>query len=179
MMIKKYIKFILIFFSFLLTIITIVFTYNIVVPDNYISEIKPNQNPLKIKQKFKDNLESELEIYKIINPTQSEKISINKETVKKEIFENKKIHELNKKNFRLQFGATKTKKNIEKSYLEIKEKVPKFLINDKPYIQKIEIPDKGIFYRMQSFETFEKKEALKVCQILKEEGMKCLIIKNL
>ena len=39
MMINKYIKFILIFFSFLLTIITVVFTYNIVVPDNYISEI--------------------------------------------------------------------------------------------------------------------------------------------
>ena len=86
-------------------------------PDKNVSEIKPNNNPLKIKQKFKDNLESELEIYKIINPTKSDKITINTETAKKEIFEDKKNNELNKKYFRIQFGAAKKKKNIKINFI--------------------------------------------------------------
>ena len=39
---------------------------------------------------------NKLEIYKIINPTKSDKITINTETAKKEIFEDKKNNELNK-----------------------------------------------------------------------------------
>ena len=123
-----------------------------------------------------------LEIYNIISP----EITKKKENFKSELqnSKNKKESENNneliddKKNFKLQLGSLRSFENALKEYKKLTVKYQNFFKDESPIIEKIEFPDKGVFYRVKSYESFSKNEAQNICKTLILDNKKCLVIKN-
>ena len=84
----------------------------------------------------------------------------------------------NDKNYKLQLGSLRDLDKAKKAYKNITRKYKDFFKNESAVIEKIKFPDNGVFYRIKSYESFSKKEAIKICKILILDNKKCLVIKN-
>ena len=84
----------------------------------------------------------------------------------------------NNKYYKLQLGSLRDLDKAKEAYKNITIKYKDFFKNESPVIEKIDFPDNGVFYRIKSYESFSKKEASDICEILILDNKKCLVIKN-
>ena len=125
--------------------------------------------------------ENKLEIYNIISPEGSKKknnISQSKSNEQGNKLENNKKNQVVKKSYKLQLGSLRDFENAKKEYNRLILRYPNYFKAYAPIIEKIDFPDKGIFYRIKSSESFTKEEALEICRDLTFDKKKCLVIRN-
>ena len=174
-------KYIIIFFSFFISIIIITYTFFSYVPKVDVPDIFPVQKKIKVIHSIPEN-ENKLEIYNIISPESPKKKEYFKSklniTEEKKKFERKKQSLNNDKYYKLQLGSLRDLDKAKEAYKNITIKYKDFFKNESPVIEKINFPDNGVFYRIKSYESFSKKEASDICEILILDNKKCLVIKN-
>ena len=170
-------KYTIIFFSFFISIIISTYTFFSYVPKVDIPDIFPVQKKIKVIHSIPEN-EKKLEIYNIISPESLKKKENFKSKPNINEEEKKKISLNNDKNYKLQLGSLRDLDKAKKAYKNITRKYKDFFKNESAVIEKINFPDNGVFYRIKSYESFSKKEAIKICKILILDNKKCLVIKN-
>ena len=174
-------KYIIIFLSFFISIIISTYTFFSYVPKVDVPDIFPVQKKIKVIHSIPEN-ENKLEIYNIISPenlkkNENFKSKLNITEEMKEL-ERKKISLNNDKYYKLQLGSLRDLDKAKEAYKNITIKYKDFFKNESPVIEKINFPDNGVFYRIKSYESFSKKEASDICEILILDNKKCLVIKN-
>ena len=184
-MINNKIKISIIFTSFIISFLIIFYTYNIIVPEKTIVVLEQETKELKKKISYPEE-KKKPEIYEIVN---SEDINnpINLNSRKSEIIgtttsdkqkKNKEISNSNKI-YRVQIASLKDLEKTQDFYNNIKIKFPKYFKNSIPFIEQKKIPNKGTFYRVQSFELYSKNQAKIICSLFILEELNCIIVKGI
>ncbi|MDC3091111.1 SPOR domain-containing protein [Rickettsiales bacterium] len=177
---KNLFKYLILFFSFSTSIVISIYTFFSYVPKDNVPDIFPLDKEKKVIHLLPKN-ENKLEIYNIISPESLKKkdnISQIKSNEREEKLENDQKIQVIKENYKLQLGSLRDYENAKKEYKKLTIKYPNFFKAPSPMIEKIDFPDKGIFYRIKSSESFIKEEAQEICRVLTLDKKKCLVIKN-
>lgn len=160
--------------SFLINIGLVFYTYKIVVPEKVLIVLEPEKSHYKKKIPYISE-KKRLEVYDIINSEDTIKFD---EEIKETNYEkilNDKIDL--RKVYRIQIASLKDNDKIKKVYEKIKNEFPEYFSNKEPLIEKIYLEKKGYFYRVQSYELYEKKNAEKLCKLLASKNFNCYLVK--
>ena len=166
-------KYIIIFFTFSSCIFLTLYTFKTFVPKEVIPEIYPENKENKIITTLPSG-EKKLEIYNIVSPNSEIKKEINNEMKEETI--NVEIKK-NSLNFELQLGALKDRKKAKTLYQKIVSDFPEYFKVNTPIIEEVNIVDNGIFFRVKSFESFSRKQANEICQVLRLKKHGCIVTK--
>tara|TARA_B100000989_G_scaffold296993_1_gene281526 strand:- start:181 stop:630 length:450 start_codon:yes stop_codon:yes gene_type:complete len=144
------------------------------VPEKSLTILEPEKQQYKKKIPY-SNDKKKLEVYDIINAenTIGAKNNIKEENYEK-ILKNKVDQ---KKSYRIQIASLKDDDKISTVYEKIKSEFPNYFQNKEPFIEKILIDKKGYFYRVQSQELYNKKNAEKLCILLVSKKFNCYMVK--
>ena len=125
----------------------------IIVEVNKAEELKPKNNPAIKKEQY-------------IEPKKKES--------------SKKISKAIKTNinfYKIQLASFKSKSDAEKEWSKLSKKLPKHIGGHEKYIVAKDVEGKGIFYRLQIGPFDTKEEATKTCNLIKQSGVNCFIVK--
>ncbi|MCH2038671.1 MAG: SPOR domain-containing protein, partial [Rickettsiales bacterium] len=78
--------------------------------------------------------------------------------------------------YRIQLGAFKTRGDAEKAFDSIKRKNIDVIKNMGFHVQRADLGDKGIFFRLQAGDFTSQQDARKVCAELRERKQGCFIV---
>lgn len=179
-MFKKYYKILLVFSSFFAFGIILFNAYQITNPLENIPEFFPDQKILFKDISFEETKPNELEIYKIIEP-QKNKNPINVNNNSDSLV---KINDLDLKfddnnlNYRVQISSIRDKKKIMLIYNGLQKKYFNYFESKEPFVEEINIPGKGFFYRIKSLELYSKDMANRICEDLKNNNNDCIVSRN-
>lgn len=185
-MINIKLKLFIIFISFIVSFLLVLYSYKIIVPENKIIVLEQETKELKKKILFPDE-KKKPEIYEIVNLEDINKpidLNIQKNKGSTKIIESENIEKgkliSNVANtYRVQIASLKDPEKIKVLYYDIKSKFPRYFKNHSPFIEKKILPNKGTFYRVQSFEKYSKKEAINICSLFILENLNCMIVKGI
>ena len=185
-MINIKLKIFIIFISFSLSSLIIFYSYKIIVPEKKITVLEQETKKLKKKISFPEE-KKKPEIYEIVNledinkPTNLdiEKNKVSTKITKLENLEKGKSLSNVTNIYRVQIASLKDPEKIKDLYNNIKSKFPEHFKNHSPFVEKKILPKKGVFYRVQSFEKYPKKEATKICSLFIQKKLNCLIVKEI
>lgn len=173
----KLLKLSFITISFILNVSLIFYTYKIVVPEKSLIVLEPEKQKYKKKIPYL-NEKKKLEVYEIINLEDkikvTDSIKIKKKNYDKVL--NTKINS-QKNKYRIQIASLKDENKIKTIYEQIKNEFPKYFQDKEPFIEKKYIEKKGNFYRVQSQELYNKKDAKKLCKLLALKKFNCYMVK--
>ena len=173
----KLLKLSFITISFILNVSLILYTYKIVVPEKSLIVLEPEKQKYKKKIPYL-NEKKKLEVYEIINLEDkikvTDSIKIKKKNYDKVL--NTKINS-QKNKYRIQIASLKDENKIKTIYEQIKNEFPKYFQDKEPFIEKKYIEKKGNFYRVQSQELYNKKDAKKLCKLLALKKFNCYMVK--
>ena len=174
----KLLKLSFITISFILNVSLIFYTYKVAVPEKSLIVLEPEK--LKYKKKIPYlNEKKKLEVYEIINSEDKIKVTDSKKKIKKQNYD--KILKANinshKNEYRIQIASLKDENKIKTVYEQIKNEFPKYFQDKEPFIEKKYIEKKGNFYRVQSQELYNKKDAKKLCKLLALKKFNCYMVK--
>lgn len=174
-MMNTVLKHLTILSSLFLFFYTIYFNYHFIAEENII-EIFPRHDVI-IKNVYNQekNLEI-LDIYKIIKPLKEKKLNLTKNETKKEVVRFNEKEYISSKNFKIQIAAVKNQRNAFLFYSNLKTKFPEIFKSKLPYIEKVKIDGKENFFRVKSFENYEKSSAQKKCNEIISVGFECLVV---
>ena len=176
-MLMKLLKLSFISISFILNVSLIIYTYKVAVPEKSLIVLEPEKQKYKTKIPY-SNEKKKLEVYEIINT--EDKIKV-KDSAKAKEQNYDKVLKTNinsqKNKYRIQIASLKDENKIKKVYEQIKNEFPKYFQEKEPFIEKKYIIDKGNFYRVQSQELYNKKEAKKLCKLLALKKFNCYMVK--
>lgn len=96
-------------------------------------------------------------------------------TPKKQAPQKKKISK-NDSSYRIQLGSYRSTGDAEASWKIMKKKFPDLLANLNDYIEKADLGDKGIFYRLQLSGFKNESDARKICQKLTNQKQGCFFV---
>ena len=184
-MINNKIKISIIFISFLISFLIIFYTYKIIVPEKTIVVLEQETKELKKKISYPEE-KKKPEIYEIVNTEDINKSQnlnssfseVNEITASKKQKKIKKISDSNE-NYRVQIASLKDPEKTQDFYNNIKIKFPKYFKNNIPFVEQKKIPNKGTFYRVQSFELYTKNQANSICSLFISEKLNCIIVKGI
>ena len=173
----KILKLSFITISFILNVSLIFYTYKVVVPEKSLIVLEPEKQKYKKKIPYL-NEKKKLEVYEIINLEDKIKvkdsIKINKKSYDKVLDTNINSQ---KNKYRIQIASLKDENKIKTIYEQIKNEFPKYFQDKEPFIEKKYIEKKGNFYRVQSQELYNKKDAKKLCKLLALKKFNCYMVK--
>jgi len=173
----KLLKLSFITISFILNVSLIFYTYKVVVPEKSLIVLEPEKQKYKKKIPYL-NEKKKLEVYEIINLEDkikvTDSIKIKKKNYDKVL--NTKINS-QKNKYRIQIASLKDENKIKTIYEQIKNEFPKYFQDKEPFIEKKYIEKKGNFYRVQSQELYNKKDAKKLCKLLALKKFNCYMVK--
>ena len=173
----KLLKLSFITISFILNVSLIFYTYKVVVPEKSLIVLEPEKQKYKKKIPYL-NEKKKLEVYEIINSEDkikdTDSIKIKKKNYDK-VFKTNINSQKNK--YRIQIASLKDENKIKTVYEQIKNEFPKYFQDKEPFIEKKYIEKKGDFYRVQSQELYDKKDAKKLCKLLALKKFNCYMVK--
>ena len=173
----KLLKLSFITISFILNVSLIFYTYKVVVPEKSLIVLEPEKQKYKKKIPYL-NEKKKLEVYEIINLEDkikvTDSIKIKKKNYDKVL--NTKINS-QKNKYRIQIASLKDENKIKTIYEQIKNEFPRYFKDKEPFIEKKYIEKKGNFYRVQSQELYNKKDAKKLCKLLALKKFNCYMVK--
>ena len=150
------------------------FNYNLMVKNNEITIFAEITSIKKAAVGLKNKPE-QLEIYNIIDDPKKKSSYENTQSHDKS--KRKNIEKTSDNKFRVQIASIKNKEKINEIYKDYKLNFPEYFEEDFPNIEQVKIKNKGSFYRIKSFEKFNKQEAEKICLNLKKKKFDCIIVK--
>lgn len=109
-----------------------------------------------------------------------------KDLIKIKVIDPKDVKNINKKidkryrklgDYRIQLGAFKTKEDAIRAFATIKRKNPDLIEGTESHVEKADLGEKGIFFRLQAGYFSNQQEARKVCAELRERKQGCFIVK--
>lgn len=83
-----------------------------------------------------------------------------------------------KSKFKIQLGSYRTRAEVDNSWNILKNKYPEILGEWKLYMEKADLGDKGVFYRLQAGGFSGESKARRICQQLTEKKQGCFVVKN-
>ena len=173
----KLLKLSFITISFILNVSLIFYTYKVAVPEKSLIVLEPEK--LKYKKKIPYlNEKKKLEVYEIINSEDKIKVT-DSIKIKKKNYDKVLNTNINsqKNKYRIQIASLKDENKIKTIYEQIKNEFPKYFQDKEPFIEKRYIEKKGNFYRVQSQELYNKKDAKKLCKLLALKKFNCYMVK--
>ena len=170
---KSLYKYIIIFSTFSFCIFITSYTFKTFVPKEVVPEIYPENKKNKIITALPSG-EKKLEIYNIVSPNSEIKKEINNEINEIIVNEGLKKDSLN---FQLQLGSLKDRKKAKTLYQKIVNEFPEYFKVNTPIIEEVDIKNNGIFFRVKSFESFSRKQAYEICEILRLKKHGCIVTK--
>lgn len=84
----------------------------------------------------------------------------------------------NNKGAKIQLGAFKSEADVDKNWSSIKKKHDSLLKDLQINVEKADLGDKGVFYRLQVGSIDNESEARKLCQKLIEQNQGCFVVKK-
>ena len=173
----KLLKLSFITISFILNISLIFYTYKVVVPEKSLIVLEPEKQKYKKKIPYL-NEKTKLEVYEIINTEDKIKVT-DSIKIKKKKYDKVLKTNINSQNnkFRIQIASLQDENKIKTVYEQIKNEFPKYFQYKEPFVEKKYIEKKGNFYRVQSQELYNKKDAKKLCKLLALKKFKCFMVK--
>ena len=173
----KLLKLSFITISFILNISLIFYTYKVVVPEKSLIVLEPEKQKYKKKIPYL-NEKKKLEVYEIINSEDKIKVTDSIKIKEKNYDKVLKTNINSQKNkYRIQIASLKDENKIKTIYEQIKNEFPKYFQDKEPFIEKKYIEKKGDFYRVQSQELYNKKDAEKLCELLALKKFNCYMVK--
>ena len=173
----KLLKLSFITISFILNVSLIFYTYKVVVPDKSLIVLEPEKQKHKKKIPYL-NEKKKLEVYEIINSEDKIKVTDSIKIKEKNYDKVLKTNINSQKNkYRIQIASLKDENKIKTIYEQIKNEFPKYFQDKEPFIEKKYIEKKGDFYRVQSQELYNKKDAKKLCKLLALKKFNCYMVK--
>ena len=184
-MINNKIKILIIFTSFFISFLIVFYTYKIIVPEKIIIVLEQETKELKKKISYPEE-KKKPEIYEIVNSEDINNLESlnprNSETIETTTLKKQKKNKGNydsNETYRLQIASLKDPEKIQDLYNNTKIKFPKYFKNNFPFIQKKKIPNKGTFFRVQSFELYSINEANSICSLFILEKLNCIIVRSI
>lgn len=173
----KLLKLSFITISFILNVSLIFYTYKVVVPEKSLIVLEPEKQKYKKKIPYL-NEKKKLEVYEIINSEDKIKVT-DSIKIKKKNYDKVLNTNINsqKNKYRIQIASLKDENKIKTIYEQIKNEFPKYFQDKEPFIEKKYIEKKGNFYRVQSQELYNKKDAKKLCKLLALKKFNCYMVK--
>ncbi len=95
---------------------------------------------------------------------------------KKKKEEKPKKNQNAKSGYKIQLGSFRNEGDANISWKNLKKKIPDLLKNFSEYIEKVDLGEKGIFYRLQVTGFKSESEARKLCQVLNEKKQGCFFV---
>ena len=173
----KLLKLSFITISFILNVSLIFYTYKVVVPEKSLIVLEPENQKYKKKIPYL-NEKKKLEVYEIINSEDKIKVTDSIKIKEKNYDKVLKTNINSQKNkYRIQIASLKDENKIKTIYEQIKNEFPKYFQDKEPFIEKKYIEKKGDFYRVQSQELYNKKDAKKLCKLLALKKFNCYMVK--
>ncbi|MBK93644.1 MAG: hypothetical protein CMP33_05340 [Rickettsiales bacterium] len=166
----KFVKIFLNLVAYSLSILLILKTYENIIPEKKITNIKQKVDTLWIEVNSLNNVEQNFEIQNLTH-MDFKKTNNKKDTenlVKKKIIEN---------NYKLQLLSIKKNKFTS----EIKEKIKKEFLNfniGTLIFKEAYIPSLGTFIRVQTKKYFKKEKANEICKEIIKSDKKCIVLKS-